>query len=47
MKSAEILRLGIHMSSLVQPVTYGNVDFTEDGFLGSTAAHDLQNSLPE
>jgi hypothetical protein len=46
MNSAVMLRLGVHMSSLMQPVTYGNVEVTEVGFLGSTTAHALQNSLP-
>jgi hypothetical protein len=47
MKSAVMLRLGVHMWSLVQPVAYGKVEVTEDGSLGSTTAHDLQNLSPE
>jgi hypothetical protein len=46
MKSAVMLRLGVHISSLVQPVAYGKVEVTEDGFLGSTTTHDLQNVSP-
>jgi hypothetical protein len=46
MNLAEMLSWGMHMSSLLQPVAYSNAEVTEDGFLGSTIGHDLQNSSP-
>jgi len=46
MNSAEMLRLGVQLSSLRHPVAYGTADLTKDGFLGSTTGQELQNMSP-
>jgi hypothetical protein len=46
MKFAVMLRSGVQVLFERQPVAYGNIDDTEDGFLGSTTGQDLQNLSP-